>query len=52
MTNSGNMSVPPVFEIGWVGGVMLAVPIIGNDVIFTLYGVYSFGLFFHSNNNF
>jgi hypothetical protein len=28
---------------------MLAAPIMGHDVLFTLFDVYSFGAFFHSN---
>jgi hypothetical protein len=35
-----------------VGAAMLAAPIIGHDAIITLFSVYSFYTFFHSNNKF
>jgi hypothetical protein len=35
-----------------VGVAVLAAQIMGHDAMFTLLGVYSFGIFFHSYNSF
>jgi hypothetical protein len=41
-----------VSTLDWKCSAMLAAPIIGHDVIFTLFGGYSLGAFFTVKNNF